>query len=62
MKFEMVQCDDCACEYPADGAPEMGWVEKDGVFPGQFDLCPSCADERALEAEHDLDLPMVGYD
>jgi hypothetical protein len=54
MKYEMVQCDICCTENClADEAPADGWSEKDGA-----DLCPRCADERALEAEHDLGVSM----
>jgi hypothetical protein len=46
MRYEMVQCDEC-CEKNELANEAEGWIEKDGE-----DLCPRCADAKALEAEH----------
>jgi hypothetical protein len=43
----MVQCDECGDSCLTDEA--RGWAETAIV-----DLCPQCADARALDAEHDL--------
>lgn len=55
-RFEMVQCDDLGpgcegCDRHIDDALEDGWVLTDAL-----DLCPVCADARAVEAEHNLTL------
>jgi len=47
VRYEMVQCDECGDSCLTDEA--RGWAETAIV-----DLCPQCADARALDAEHDL--------
>lgn len=46
----MVQCDECCASELLDEADH--WALDDH---GE-DLCPDCADARALEAEHDLNI------
>jgi hypothetical protein len=60
MRFEMVQCDallpGCEGQIELDNAPE-GWIETtwaDEHGNTLEDVCPSCADKLALEAEYDL--------
>jgi hypothetical protein len=53
MRYEMVQCDVCCASELLDDADAWGET-KNGD-----DLCPRCADARALEAEHDLSTETV---
>lgn len=48
MRREQVRCDGCSEQSNVEDA--KGWLEVDGE-----DLCPRCADARALEDEHDPD-------
>jgi hypothetical protein len=56
-KSEMVQCDALSrvarlCLTGMEDL-DLGWL-LDSNHPEFTDLCPSCADELALEAEHNL--------
>ena len=61
MRLERVQCDalfeGCAMEIEIDDARPAGWLLDVFWTDGETtygDLCPKCADQLALEAEHEV--------